>query len=84
MLGQSDNEQLEYAAREERAILTHNQKDFVKMHAEWWAQDREHWGIVITRQEWSLGELLRRTLRLLDEVTAEEMYRQIRFLSDFG
>lgn len=83
MLGRTDDEQLEYATRQERAILTHNQKDFVRMHAEWWAEGREHWGIVITRQEWSLGELLRRTLRLLDEVTAEEMYRQIRFLSDF-
>ena len=46
---------------------------------------REHAGIVISEQmsQRRFGELLRRVLRLLDALTAEEMHNRIVFLHQF-
>lgn len=53
------------------------------MHEKWLQEGREHFGIIVsTRIE--IGELLRRTLRILDQVTADEMYNSLRHLNDFA
>ncbi len=41
----SDDEHLEYAAREGRIVVTFD-KDFKRIHAEWMAQGRSHSGIM--------------------------------------
>jgi hypothetical protein len=44
-------------------------------------QNRAHPGIILSRQDVSVGEQMRRLLRLIDTLTAEEMRNRIEFLS---
>ncbi|MBI5712312.1 MAG: DUF5615 family PIN-like protein [Chloroflexi bacterium] len=78
-----DEEQLEYAASQGRAILTHNQQDFAPLHEKWQREVREHAGIILSPRI-PIGELLRRTLNLLNQVTADEIHNNLRHLSDFA
>lgn len=79
----SDEKQLEYAVSLRRTLLSHNQKHFEPLHGKWLQEGREHAGIILSTQI-PLGELLRRTLRMLDEVTADEMHNSLRYLNDFA
>lgn len=48
LLGVDDEVQLEFATSQERVIVTYNiNGDFVRLHAEWLAVGRPHWGIVL-------------------------------------
>jgi hypothetical protein len=79
----SDEKQLEYATSLGRAILTHNRQDYAPLHEQWLSEGRQHSGIILSTQI-PLGELLRRTLRFLDQVTSDEMRNNLRHLNDFA
>lgn len=78
-----DPDQLAYAAGQGRTILTHNARDFAPLFDEWWSTGQSHYGIIVSEQL-PLGELLRRTLKLLNSVTAEEMRNNIKNLAEFA
>lgn len=82
MLEKSDPEQLEFAAAQGRAILTYNVRDYVRLAQQYAEQQRTHAGIVVSDQL-PLRELLRRTLRLLADLSAEEMVNQFEWLSNY-
>jgi len=46
------------------------------------ADGKEHWGIVLATEE-PISVLMRRLLRLLNSVSAEDLKNQIRWLNDF-
>jgi predicted nuclease of predicted toxin-antitoxin system len=77
-----DDEQLAYAASEQRALITFNHKDFAVRHTQYIVENKEHWGIILSTEE-SLDTLRRRLLRLLNTLTAEELKNQIRWLNEF-
>ncbi len=80
--GLSDESQLEFAAREGRAILTFDAKDFIPLAELWYEAGRDHAGIIVSvRLEH--GELLRQVLKLLAAVSAEEMINSVRYLQEF-
>jgi hypothetical protein len=78
--GLSDAEQLAYAAVHNRVLLSFNAADYITLHLEYLAQGQEHAGIVISSQI-PIGETVRRLLLLLDQVTADEIRNQLRWLS---
>lgn len=80
-----DREQLEFAVAEQRAILTYNISDFAALHREWQEGEKEHWGIIISEQfpDKRYGELLRRILKLLDTLAADEIRGTLRTLAEF-
>jgi predicted nuclease of predicted toxin-antitoxin system len=80
--GRGDSEQLAFAAAEERAILTHNARDFVPLAINYYALNRKHYGVILSQQI-AKGELVRRTLRLLETLSAEDAMNTMRYLSDF-
>lgn len=81
MAAQGDRAQLEYAAANRRVLYTFNIGDFCRLHAEYTAQDRRHSGIVVAyRQRYSVGEQMRRLLRLVNTKSAEEMAGNLYFL----
>lgn len=82
LLSAPDEVQLAYAASEQRAILTFNIGDFSVLHEQYMAEGKEHWGIILSSRE-PIGELLRRILRLLNSVSADELRNQVRWLSEF-
>jgi predicted nuclease of predicted toxin-antitoxin system len=81
----SDEEQLAYATAQGHIILTFNISDFSKLDQQWHEVGKEHAGIVISEELAGsrYGELLRRALRLLNTVTAEEMRGTLRNLAEF-
>jgi len=78
----NDRAQLDYAIAGHRAILTHNIQDFAPLMDEYWRVGKEHYGIIVSRQM-SLGELLRRVLKMLDTVDADAMRNSYRDLGEF-
>jgi hypothetical protein len=52
------------------------------LHFTWRAADRSHAGIILAQQQqYSVGEQMRRLLKLIAAKTAEEMQDQVEFLS---
>jgi len=78
-LGWEDEEQLAYAVREGKAILTHNRVDFERLAQTYFEAGQEHYGIIIAVRR-SPYEVARRVARILDKVTAEEMKNQLRYI----
>lgn len=78
-----DADQLEYAAGQRRAILTCNIKDFEPLFEAWWLAGRNHSGIIVSEQL-PVGEMLRRLLRFLNQVSANEMENRYRDLGEFA
>jgi predicted nuclease of predicted toxin-antitoxin system len=77
--GFSDEDQLAYAVAERRAIFTHNVQDFAPLAEVYYFQEIGHCGIIVARH-FEKGELLRRTLALLDELTVESLSNTLRFV----
>ncbi len=77
--GKSDSEQLAFAVQEERCLVTFNVRDFVHLHNEYAAQNREHWGIIVSRQM-PIGETLRRLLKKVGLATREDLRNRVEFL----
>lgn len=78
----SDSEQLDYAASQGRVLVTCNAQDFVPIYLEWWNGGRHHSGIV-TSQQLTFGEMLKRLSNFLESITAQEMRNAIRNLAEF-
>ncbi len=85
MIERDDDEHLEFAAKKERVLYSFNVADFYSLHSRYLSEGKEHAGIVLTRQQqFTIGEQLRRLLRLIAKVTAEEMKNRAEFLSAWG
>ncbi len=85
MIRRKDDEQLEWATAQGRAIYTCNRGDFFSLHTEWLAEGRSHAGIIFGQQQrFSVGEQMRRLLNLIESKSAEEMVNQVEFLSVWG
>ncbi|MBI4671664.1 MAG: DUF5615 family PIN-like protein [Chloroflexi bacterium] len=78
----SDEMQVAFATSQQRAILTHNAKDFEPLFREYLRIKKEHYGIIISDQI-EIGELLRRVLNMLDRVDAEQMKNTFHHLGEF-
>lgn len=78
-VGLSDEEQLKQAINLERAILTHNIRDFVKLHKKYY---QSHYGILLSEQV-QFRTLLRRMLKFLSRFSSEKIKGQIIWLSSF-
>jgi hypothetical protein len=77
-----DERHLIYAAQANRALLTHNTKDFQPLYDKWWEAGRAHAGISVA-PHWDVGEMVKRLLKLLDTVTADEMVNNYKHLGEF-
>lgn len=77
--GKSDAEQLAYATAHERCLMSFNVKDFVLLHAEYLESRKEHYGIIVSKQ-FSVGQTLKRLLRVLQRLSRESMKNRIEFL----
>ena len=63
--GKLDEEQLAFATERGCVVYTHNISDFCQLHTEWVNAGREHAGIIVAAQQrFSVGEQLRRILRI--------------------
>lgn len=65
-------------------LYSFNVRDYCRLHAEFLAQRRSHAGIILAKQQhYSVGEQMRRLLKLIATKPAEEITNKIEFLSDW-
>jgi hypothetical protein len=84
LLGQTDEAQLTWANERGLVLFTHNVGDFCRLHGQFLREGKTHAGIVLAEQGPSVGERLRRLLKLNDARTAEEMRDRLEFLSNWA
>jgi hypothetical protein len=72
--GQSipDQDQLAFATQNDRALLSFNMRDFVRLDQEWKRLEQEHAGIIIAPEIDDIGSLLRLVERHLETYSPEE------------
>lgn len=85
MIERADEDHLAYATAQSRVLCSFNVGDFYCLHTSAMAQHQAHAGIVRARQQqYAVGEYMRRLLRLMTHLTAEEMHNRVEFLSAWG
>jgi hypothetical protein len=65
----SDEDQLLFATREGRLLVSHNQRDFRRLHERFLQQGREHHGILLIPQTVPLTRLRARVVLLIDWIS---------------
>jgi len=82
MIRHDDTEHLELATSQGRALYSFNVGDYQRLHTEYLTQGKHHAGIILAQQQrYSLGEQMRRLLKIIAAISAEEMKDRIVFLS---
>lgn len=80
-----DLEQMEHATAEGRILFTYNVGHFHSLHARLLAEGEVHAGMILApQQRYSIGEQMRRVLRISHELSAEQMRNRAEFLSSWG
>jgi predicted nuclease of predicted toxin-antitoxin system len=78
-LHRTDREQLEYAISQRKVLLTHNRADFEILALSYFARGEPHYGIIFAVRR-STYEIVNRLLIVLNQVTADEMQNQVRYI----
>ena len=85
LTARSDDQQLAFASERGCVLYTFNVSDFYRLYTEWAGAGREHAGMILApQQRFSVGEQLRRILRLRATTTAASMRNQVEFLGNWG
>jgi nitrogenase subunit NifH len=84
MRERKDEEHLLWAAAQNRSLYSFNVRDYCRLHAEFLVQGRSHAGIILAKQQqYSVGEQMRRLLKMIATKPVDEMTNKIEFLSDW-
>jgi DNA-binding transcriptional MerR regulator len=76
-----DADHLDYATAQGRVLYSFNVGDFNRLHAEYVCQNKSHAGVILAAQrKFSVGEQLRRLLRIITAKSAEQMRDNVEFL----
>lgn len=85
LIGSTDETQLLFASKRQCVLYTFNVSDFLALHTNWVGTARHHAGLILAPQRrFSVGEQLRRILRLRAAKSAEAMRDCVEFLSRWG
>ena len=85
MIECQDAHHLEYATAQGRALYSFNVGDFSRLHTALMAQGKSHAGIILAQQQrYTVGDQMRRLLKLVGTKSAEDMKNQVEFLSAWG
>jgi hypothetical protein len=79
--GRTDDDNLQFATSQGRAVYSLNANDFTRLHGEFLARGDHHAGIIIIpRQRYSIGEKVRRILELVENADADALKNSLHFL----
>ena len=85
MIEREDAEHLDYATERGRVLCSFNAGGFYRLHTDYATQGKLHAGITLMRQQhYSVGEQMRRILKLMASESADEMSNWVEFLSAWG
>lgn len=82
MRGKTDREQLEYATKHNRVVLTRNVGHFVNLQREYYRNNLPHKGILVT-DYLSFKELIRRITKFLNEKRSHEIEDRLDWLQNY-
>src|SRR5687767_4903028 len=78
MLSLLDEDNLEFATSQGRVFYTYNVAHFYHIHTAWLTGGRSHAGLILCQQQqYSVGEQLRRFLKLFAARSAEDMIDRV-------
>jgi len=84
LAGREDEEQLEYAISQKRALLTFNAKDFAPLAEIFYEQEKEHFGIILSAQYGvPFKELVHLTSNLLQKTQQEDLMNCVVWLQSY-
>lgn len=75
----SDEEQLAFAASDNRALFTFNRGDFAKLHEQWLNSGKSHGGIIVSKQL-NLSETVHKLNKILFSRKEDEIRNQLIWL----
>lgn len=78
-LGKTDGQQLAYAISQGKTFITHNKRDFLRIHQAYLSKGKKHSGIILMARRQNNYEVAHRLLGLLKLVTPAEMDTQVRY-----
>jgi len=82
MIDRADSDHLAFATAQGRVLCTFNVGDFYRLHRDYPREGKSHAGIILARQQrYTLGEQVRRLLRLASSTSEESMWNHVEFLS---
>lgn len=81
MVRRDDADHLDLASLQGRALYSFNVGDFYRLHTEYLSGGENHSGIILAQQQrFSVGEQMRRLLKIISQVSAAEMQDRLVFL----
>jgi len=80
--GLSDIEQLIYATKKDRVIISFNISDFNRLHSEFIKKGIKHSGIILSKQL-PIGIIVKALLKLLSKIDNERLKNNLVWLSDW-
>jgi hypothetical protein len=84
MIRHRDAAHLELAISQQRTLYSFNVGDFQFLHTEYLIQGKHHFGIILGQQQrYGVGEQMRRLLRIVAQVSAEDIQDSMLFLSSW-
>ena len=78
--GRSDEEQFTYATKNNYILVTHNIRDFIKLHKESLKKQVNHCGIILATRKRDNYEFARRLLELLGKIKPRDLDNQIKYI----
>ena len=82
MIEREDAEHLDYATHQGRVLYSFNAGDFYDLHTTYLGQHKPHAGIILARQHhYSVGEQMRRILKVIATESADDIRNRLEFLS---
>jgi predicted nuclease of predicted toxin-antitoxin system len=75
----SDEEQLAYAVSQKKTLVTHNRTDFEELTQIYFNTGQMHYGVIFAVRR-SPREIAQRLSIILNQVTADEMENQVRYI----
>jgi predicted nuclease of predicted toxin-antitoxin system len=75
----TDAEQLAYAVSQARTLVTHNRTDFEELVQSYFDSGQMHYGVIFAVRR-PPQEIARRLFAILNNVTADEMQSQVRYI----
>ena len=84
MIEQPDESHLAYAVAQGRVLYSFNIGDFYQLHTHYLSVGKNHAGIILSpQQRYTVGEQMRRLLRLSATLSAQDMHNRLEFLSNW-
>ena len=81
-IGKDDVSQLIFASQDNRVIFSYNKRHFANLHYEWLTRKRPHGGIILSDQ-FPVGIVLRRLMKLYFSVTSDDMKNRLEYLGSW-